>query len=143
MGKIIKIKNNDIENILLEVSRQYLVGNLKRPQKLDFIKDNALEITQKILDKFKGIPNTSHLNIWLQRLTLKANWNLEFPEVLCKMVIDTIDDNKSSIRIWKTEWVENKNLKNIINNTSIINKKEFEEMSLKISSKEIDIFNEY
>ena len=37
MGKIIKIKNNDIENILLEVSRQYLVGNLKRPQKLDFI----------------------------------------------------------------------------------------------------------
>lgn len=44
MGKIIKIKNNDIENILLEVSRQYLVGNLKRPQKLDFIKDNNLEI---------------------------------------------------------------------------------------------------
>ena len=44
MGKIIKIKNNDIENILLEVSRQYLVGNLKRPQKLDFIKDTNLEI---------------------------------------------------------------------------------------------------
>ncbi len=44
MGKIIKIKSNDIENILLEVSRQYLVGNLKRPQKLNFIKDMNLEI---------------------------------------------------------------------------------------------------
>lgn len=143
-----KLKNVEVLiSILTDIAyknpRIYPVFSAILSHLLDFIKDNALEITQKILDKFKGIPNTSHLNIWLQRLTLKANWNLEFPEVLCKMVIDTIDDNKSSIRIWKTEWVENKNLKNIINNTSIINKKEFEEMSLKISSKEIDIFNEY
>ena len=44
MGSIVKINNQDIERILMDVSRQYLVGNLKKPQELDFIRDENLEI---------------------------------------------------------------------------------------------------
>lgn len=44
MGKIIKIAGQDIENVLAGVSRQYLAGNLKRPQELDFIKDVHVEV---------------------------------------------------------------------------------------------------
>lgn len=143
-----KLKNVEVLiSILTDIAyknpRIYPVFSAILSHLLDFIKNNALEITQKILDKFKGIPNTSHLNIWLQRLTLKTNWNLEFPEDLCKMVIDTINNKKSSIEIWKTEWIKNKNLKNIIDSTPIIEEKEMKKMSLKITSKEIDIFNEY
>lgn len=44
MGKMIKINNRDIESVLKGVSRQYLAGNLKRPQKLEFVVDKNLEI---------------------------------------------------------------------------------------------------
>ena len=44
MGKMILIKNRDIEEVLKVVSRQYLAGNLKKPQELDFVKDEHLEI---------------------------------------------------------------------------------------------------
>lgn len=44
MGNIIKINNQDIEQVLKGVSRQYLAGDLKRPQELEFVKDEHLEI---------------------------------------------------------------------------------------------------
>lgn len=44
MGNIIKINNRDIEKVLKGVSRQYLVGNLKCPQELEFIRDEHLEV---------------------------------------------------------------------------------------------------
>jgi len=44
MGKFIKIENREIMQSLKGVTRQYLVGNLKRPQTLPFIKTEELEI---------------------------------------------------------------------------------------------------
>ena len=44
MGNIIKISGSDIESVLENVSRQYLAGNLKRPQELEFVRDEHLEI---------------------------------------------------------------------------------------------------
>lgn len=44
MGNIITIKNDEIEKVLKKVSRQYLTGNLKRPQELEFVRDERLEI---------------------------------------------------------------------------------------------------
>lgn len=44
MGKFIKIENSEIKQSLKGVTRQYLVGNLKNPQTLPFLKTEALEI---------------------------------------------------------------------------------------------------
>lgn len=44
MGHIITIKNEAIEKVLKSVSRQYLAGDLKRPQELEFVRDKHLEI---------------------------------------------------------------------------------------------------
>lgn len=44
MGKIIKIENGTIRRALEGVRRQYLVGNLKMPQTLEYIKSSSLEI---------------------------------------------------------------------------------------------------
>lgn len=44
MGKFIKIEDSEIKQSLKGVTRQYLVGNLKNPQTLPFIKTEALEI---------------------------------------------------------------------------------------------------
>ena len=44
MGNIIKIDNAEISNALKDVTRQYFVGNLSKPQQITFIKDDRLEI---------------------------------------------------------------------------------------------------
>ena len=44
MGTFIKINNADIEEVLKNVSRQYLVGDLKKPQEIGHIKSEQLEI---------------------------------------------------------------------------------------------------
>ena len=44
MGKIIVIRNPEIEKTLESTTRQYFAGNLSRPQELPFIRDERLEI---------------------------------------------------------------------------------------------------
>lgn len=44
MDNFILIKSKDIEEVLQLVSRQYLAGNLERPQKLKYLHDEHLEI---------------------------------------------------------------------------------------------------
>ena len=44
MGNIIVINNNEISEVLKDFSRQYLVGNLKRPQPLKYYKSSYLEV---------------------------------------------------------------------------------------------------
>ena len=44
MGKFIKIENEAMTRALSETTRQYFVGNLARPQIIEFIRDDRLEI---------------------------------------------------------------------------------------------------
>ncbi len=44
MGEIIKIENAEIIKSLEDTTRQYFVGNLSRPQTLEFIRDTRLEV---------------------------------------------------------------------------------------------------
>lgn len=44
MGKFIKIENEAMTRALSETTRQYYVGNLARPQIIEFIRDERLEI---------------------------------------------------------------------------------------------------
>jgi hypothetical protein len=101
----------------------------------------SLEIDKKIIDeilisieiKFKKIPNVGHLQVWLQRLTLKADKKKEYKELLCQKVIN--DD----IKIWNIDWLS-KDIRNIINKQSIIDGKKIEEMSQIIEPTEISAF---
>ena len=52
MGNIIKINSSDIEKVLKGVSRQYLAGDLKKPQELEFINDKHLEIGITDYDRY-------------------------------------------------------------------------------------------
>lgn len=55
-----KIECEKIEDVLSRVSRQYLVGNLKRPQDLEFIGDDRLEIGITDYDSYTTEPVHYH-----------------------------------------------------------------------------------
>lgn len=60
MGNIIKINSADILSALKDTTRQYFVGNLSKPQKILFIKDERLEIGISSYPDFKSEPTHVH-----------------------------------------------------------------------------------
>jgi hypothetical protein len=98
--------------------------------------DNNETINNTIVSiekKFNKIPNVGHLQIWLQRLTLKINNNKDYDEKLCKKIID------NSTAIWNIDWL-NDNIKNVFAQQSIINKDYIQNMEQIIKPEEIQLF---
>lgn len=89
-----------------------------------------LALADKIKNKFKEIPNSSFMMVWFQRLHLKINKSEDYDEPLCKKITD------NSVIIWNIEWLNDK-LKNVFNETSIIEEKIFTETKKKVSKSEI------
>jgi hypothetical protein len=100
-------------------------------------KDKIKASVSSIEKKFRKIPNVGHLQIWLQRLTLKTEESKDYEEKLCKKVVD------NSVQIWNTDWL-NKTIKQIIDSAQIIDKKYINDMEQIIKSEEVQLFqNEY
>lgn len=102
----------------------------------------SLEIDKNIVDnildsiesKFEKIPNVGHLQVWLQRLTIKTDRTENYTEELCKKV------SNESICIWNIDWLSKQSTKDIFENISIIDKKNIEDLEPIIEPNEIKIF---
>ena len=102
----------------------------------------SVEVNQEFKEKIyssikvKGtqIPNVGHLEIWLQRLTVKENKGEKYDEKLCKKVY------KPKTEIWNNVWLR-KEFKDIFNKHSIINHEKIEKMPSTIEPKEVKVFD--
>ena len=92
-------------------------------------------IIEKIKTKFKTIPNTGHLDIWLQRMAIGCDENISFDEPICKIVAD-----KNNESIWNSNWLK-KPFKSKINDKLIVDEAKLEALRSKpIERKEFEIF---
>lgn len=95
---------------------------------------NTSQMIEKVLNKFKNIPNTNYLEIWLQRAIIKhTNIHIPFKEKICKLV------NNESIEIWNNEWTIDE-LKDIINTIPIIDNQILNTMDKEINENEVKLF---
>ena len=98
-------------------------------------KEKRKNIIEKIRKKFKKIPNTGHLDIWLQRVVIGFDGNISFNEPICKIVTDT---NNGSI--WNSNWLKD-NFKKNISDKDIVDKVKLKKLKGKpIERKEFAIF---
>lgn len=105
----------------------YLISKLKfRIRKLDII--------NKISIKFDKIPNTGHLQIWLQRISLSFKKNHQFNELLCKKLIDP------KVILWNSEWLS-KPLKDIVDQYLIVDKTVIDTLPEIIEKEEVNLFH--
>jgi RNA-directed DNA polymerase len=89
------------------------------------------EIVLKIKNKFKQLPNTNYLNVWLQRLTLKIDISIEYSGKICKKVID------NSYPLWNSDWL-NPKYKKLVEETPIIDREVIESMDISFSKEETE-----
>ncbi|MFM7469681.1 MAG: RNA-directed DNA polymerase [Vampirovibrionales bacterium] len=91
----------------------------------------------KIVKKFKDIPNTGHLDIWLQRVALGIKGDMVFQESLCRLSAG------ETVAIWNTDWLEG-DLKNTINVSSIVDQDFIANLPEIITKDEVALFkNEF
>lgn len=90
-------------------------------------------VINKIIDKFSLLPNTGHLQIWLQRITVNYEKEHEYSELLCRKV------NNPSVEIWNSQWLSS-NMKTLINNANIVNEEVVNSINQTIKPEEVQLF---
>jgi Reverse transcriptase (RNA-dependent DNA polymerase) len=89
---------------------------------------------KKIMNKFATIPNTSHMQIWLQRAIVKLGVSdIKFDEKICRLVAG------ESVELWNNEWL-NGATKAIISSHSIVDQDILNDMDDVIEIDEVSLF---
>ncbi|MFZ2542493.1 MAG: RNA-directed DNA polymerase [Gallionella sp.] len=91
-------------------------------------------IIEKIRQRFSLIPNTGHMQIWLQRVTLKFSNEINFDEPICKLVAG------ENARIWNNDWISSKKLKDAVDARKIVDKEKLVKITPVISPQEVELF---
>ncbi len=93
------------------------------------------ETIEKIQEKFSTLPNTEHMQIWLQRISLRFLPQKDFGAPLCKLV------NKKTKVPWNSEWLQ-EDLRKIIDESQVIDQGKLEELPPIIPIEEVELFSE-
>lgn len=103
---------------------------------LDFLgsEDEKRIIIEKIQKKFSGIPNTGHMDIWLQRISFPFAPDMEYAEPLCGLV-----SGKDTL-IWNNEWISSVALNKALDAKQIIDQKALQELEAIVPTDEVRLF---
>ena len=138
------IKNENTEvliSIIVDIAyhnpRTYSISNTILSKLFNLIEDEeeANEIITKVIEKFKSIPNTGHMQIWLQRAIIKTGYtDLVFCEKICNLV------NGDDILLWNNDWLD-QDIIELFNQNSILDGDSLSNISSIIKDNEVLMFN--
>lgn len=98
-------------------------------------KEKKKYLWEKVVEKMKRVPYNGYLEIWLQRVTIPKEVDIQYTssEAICQVV------NGGRPKLWGNEWVSSRNLINKLDVSQIITSPE-PEVSEIIDPKEIQLF---
>lgn len=119
----IKVMVSIITDIMQKSPRVYAIACaiLAKLLSLEMNNRTKMDIYDSIQRKFKMIPNAGYLQVWLQRITIKADIDISFTEPLCQRVIN------ESERIWNIDWLQ-EDIKQVFADNSIIDQTILQEL---------------
>lgn len=93
-----------------------------------------VDAIQKIHAKLSQLPNTGHMEVWLQRISHSFVPNLRYKEPLCRLV------KGKPVDIWNSSWITSAKLKAALDPTKIVNKAKLGALKPIVKPKEIELF---
>ena len=139
-----KIKNKENIEVLISIvvdiallnPRTYSISMAILSILFGLIDEKLIELMiDKIVNKFNSIPNTGHMQIWLQRAIIKLKIRKkDFCEPLCKLV------GGKSIELWNNKWLYPNNIKILQNISNIIKQDVLNDLDTEIQDDEVLLF---
>jgi RNA-directed DNA polymerase len=100
--------------------------------------EDKLELSNIIHERLRGLPNSSLLDIWLQRAIYKYNPYAKYDEILTQI---PITQGGQPNGLWNIEWLDD-DMKKMINQTPIVDMKVVENNSEVTTRDEVDEFKD-
>ena len=97
-------------------------------------KDDRVKVIRKIYRKLSQLPNTGHMEVWLQRISHPLEPRLKYEEQLCKLVKNRAAD------IWNNDWITSTKLKAALDPSQIVSKSKLRSLKPVIKPIEIALF---
>lgn len=104
---------------------------------INFLSDDTQKrvVIDKVKRRFNQIPNTGHLMVWLQRITLTFSKTYPYDEPLCKFIND-----KASTKIWNSDWLKGSAVKKLVDNARIVDETKIKNLPPVIKGEEVELF---
>ena len=97
--------------------------------------DARRSVIQKIHMRLLQLPNTGHMEVWLQRISHPYYPKCPFQETLCHLVCGEDE------RIWNNDWISSAKLKATLNPKNIIDREKLKSLKPIVQREEISIFS--
>lgn len=97
-------------------------------------KDDRVEVIKKIHRKLSQIPNTGHMEVWLQRISHSLEPKLAYKERLCQLVKNRPAD------VWNNDWITSAKLKAALEPSQIVSKSKLRSLKPVIKPTEVALF---
>ena len=98
-------------------------------------KSERVDAIQKIYAKLSQLPNTGHMEVWLQRISHSFIPHLDYKEALCKLA------KGNPVTIWNNDWITSAKLKAALDPPKVVNKAKLRSLKPVVKPKEIAVFN--
>jgi hypothetical protein len=136
-----------VSDIAYRNPRTYAICAAILSKLLSFVESsNRLDVVERIRNKFTQIPNTGHMQIWMQRVTWPLDRSINYEETICKVVVESYEKTickvvaESVESLWNTEWIQSQDLKKAIDATKIVDVSTLDEIAPVIPLKEVELF---
>lgn len=93
-----------------------------------------VNVIKKIYQKLSQLPNTGHMEVWLQRVSYSFEPRLAYKEKLCQLV------KGNSANVWNNDWITAKNLKAALDPSKMVNKTALRSLKPVVNPREIALF---
>lgn len=93
-----------------------------------------IDVVCKVKKRFNQLPNTGHMQIWLQRVSQPFAKTITFDEPLCKLAAGDLQV------IWNLDWISSKELKELLDPLKIVDKVKFNSLLTVIPPQEVELF---
>ena len=125
-----------IVDIAYRNPRTYAICAAILSKLLSFVQtyEARLSIAERIQKKFSQIPNTGHMQIWLQRVTLQLGNAIAYDEAICKLVAG------EDVNLWNIDWISSATLKAAVAANIIVDATTRDEISSVIPPEEVALF---
>ena len=91
-------------------------------------------LAEKIKTKFAKIPNTGHMQIWIQRVTIPIDIGISYEEPICRLVAG--DD----VALWNVEWIASIDLKKALDVLKVVDQETLKALEPVIPVEEVELF---